>query len=64
MEKMLILEDEEYNFCEDIGPDGRLHQVNYEDSNKMFRVFHEQKQHLRWAYQGLSKDDEMDEIIY
>ena len=64
VEKILILENEEYQFCEDIGPNGRLQQVSSEDFNKMFRVFHEQKQHLKWAYQSLSQDDEMDEIIY
>ena len=64
VEKMLILENEEFQFCEDIGPNGRLHQVSSEVFNKIFRVFQEQKQHLKWAYQSLSQDDDMDEIIY
>lgn len=64
VEKMLILENEEYQFCEDIGPNGRLQQINSEDFYKMFRVFHEQKQHLKWAYKSLSQDIEIEEIIY
>ena len=35
-----------------------------EDFYKMFRVFHEQKQHLKWAYKSLSQDIEIEEIIY
>ena len=64
VKKMLILENEEYQFCQDISPDGTLQQINSEDFDKVFRVFQEQKIHLKWAYQGLSNDDEMDEIIY
>ena len=62
IEKMLFLENEEYQFCEDIGPNGRLQQVNSEDFNKMFRIFQEQKRHFKWAYQGLSQDVEINEI--